>query len=320
MSVTLEEYVRLIEGTRAQMDYKIIKAPVKAVLPKFKGIKAVLFDVYGTLIASSVIDWEDLQAPNKTAHYIFKQVADEFDFTASLKKLNPDEKTDEILRKLFFKEMDKESNKFIKKGIEYPEVNMEIVWKNIVEKLIKRGYKYDESTYGNLNEFGFKVSFFQAFSMETKTFYPEVTETLKSLNGRGIKLGIVSNAQFFTIFDILRQLNLQSEEKINNLNELFEEKLTIFSFEYNESKPSTTLFKKAFAACKKKGIREEEIAFVGNDLLKDIWTAKQASSSIKTILFAADKNGLKLRKKDKRCRDVKPDAVITSMDQLLNIV
>lgn len=320
MDTNLKEYVALIENTRSQILYKIIKPNIRAVLPKFKGIKAVLFDVYGTLIASNVIDWEDLATPNKTANYVFKQVTDEFGFADSLKKINPGEKPEETLRRLFFEKMNEERNKIKKRGIEVPEVDIEIVWKNIVETLIKKGYSYNKFYYGNLSEFGFKVAFFQAFSMETKIFYPNTTETLRKLKKMGLKLGIVSNAQFFSIFDILRQLNQQTDKKINNLNELFEEKLIIFSFELNEAKPSTALIKKALAECKRKGIKEEEIIMVGNDLLKDIWVTKQASDKVKAILFAADRNGVKLRKDDKRCKGLKADAIITSMDQLLEIV
>ena len=39
--------------------------------------------------------------------------------------------------------------------------------------------------------------------------------------------------------------------------------------------------------------------------------------TVKKVLFAGDRRSLRLREGDARCRDCRPDAVITQLDQLM---
>ena len=61
-----------------------------------------------------------------------------------------------------------------------------------------------------------------------------------------------------------------------------------------------------------------ETVYVGNDMLNDIYCARQAGC--KTVLFAGDQRSLRLRENDERCLAIQPDAVITSLSQLVEII
>ena len=69
---------------------------------------------------------------------------------------------------------------------------------------------------------------------------------------------------------------------------------------------------------KNHGIALEETVYVGNDMLNDIYCAKQAGC--KTVLFAGDQQSLRLRENDERCLAIEPDAVVSSLSQLLEIL
>jgi putative hydrolase of the HAD superfamily len=49
-------------------------------------------------------------------------------------------------------------------------------------------------------------------------------------------------------------------------------------------------------------------------MLKDIWCAAQAG--FKTALFAGDRRSLRKREDDERCKNHRPDAVVTELAQI----
>jgi putative hydrolase of the HAD superfamily len=53
-------------------------------------------------------------------------------------------------------------------------------------------------------------------------------------------------------------------------------------------------------------------------MLNDVYCANKAGCQ--TILFAGDKRSLRMRENDERCLAIKPDAVITSLAQLSEII
>jgi putative hydrolase of the HAD superfamily len=85
-----------------------------------------------------------------------------------------------------------------------------------------------------------------------------------------------------------------------------------------EAKPSTYLFEKVLKRLERMGIPAEETLYVGNDMLNDIYAAQQLG--LLTVLFAGDKRSLRLRRDVPQCAGVHPDAVITDLSQLLNLL
>lgn len=65
-------------------------------------------------------------------------------------------------------------------------------------------------------------------------------------------------------------------------------------------------------------LRPDQAVYIGNDLRNDIWTARQAGPRIG--LFAGDRRSLRWRKDDSRSLDLKPDALITVLDQIAELI
>ena len=123
-------------------------------------------------------------------------------------------------------------------------------------------------------------------------------------------MGIISNAQFYTPCLFKHFLGAD----VRTLG--FADDLTIYSFKTGRGKPSLYLFQLARAKLQARGLKTKRVLFVGNDMLNDIYPAQQVG--FQTALFAGDQRSLRLRPDDPRCVNLKPDVVITDLDQLLD--
>jgi putative hydrolase of the HAD superfamily len=101
-----------------------------------------------------------------------------------------------------------------------------------------------------------------------------------------MRLGILSNAQFYTPIDLTLYLRDQTGNEIDDMGELFDPELIFYSFEYAMAKPSRLLFRKLFDALYELQVLPSQTVFVGNDLAADIRPAGEAG--MKTALFTGD--------------------------------
>ncbi len=143
---------------------------------------------------------------------------------------------------------------------------------------------------------------------------PGVSDLFKSLRGRNLETGIISNSQFYTPLAFEALIHQPLEELGLNPN------LLHWSFEEHLKKPSLSFYegfldrlKKAFPDAK-----PAEVLFAGNDMLKDIYPA--STLGMRTALFAGDKRSLKWRREDERCRTLTPDLVITDLIQITECI
>jgi putative hydrolase of the HAD superfamily len=134
---------------------------------------------------------------------------------------------------------------------------------------------------------------------------PGALETIQKLHAHGFKLGIVSNAQFYTPL-ILEALFGQSIEALG-----FEKELCVWSYKELRAKPDIRLFQ---------GLETDfnKTLYVGNDMLNDIWTATQAGC--RTVLFAGDNRSLRRREQDSRCKKLIPTAIVDDLRQITEMV
>ncbi len=143
---------------------------------------------------------------------------------------------------------------------------------------------------------------------------PGAADCLSELSRRGFTLGIVSNAQPFTLplVEDLIGADLADESKAGGR---FDLDLCVFSYRYRQAKPSPRLFDALVASLGRRGIGPGEALYVGNDMLNDVWAASRAG--LKTAWFAGDARSCRPRDDDPRCHGLSPDAVITAWNQLL---
>jgi putative hydrolase of the HAD superfamily len=267
---------------------------IEAELNKLEGIRAVLFDIYGTLFVSGSGD-VGTAAATDTAEAL-TQALRASGFEGDLKNAGTNGKAmikEEILE---LHEAARDA------GVDSPEVEIRYIWQRIIDSL-------------NLDGTGDVEQLAVEYECRVNPVYPMpgCIDTLQAIKAKQLTLGIVSNAQFYTplLFSAF------FDQTVAELG--FDPDCCIWSFKELKAKPSADLFPKAAKFLEKNhGVNLSETVYVGNDMLNDIYTAKQAGC--KTILFAGDKRSLRLRENDERCKDLKPDAVITSLDQLKGII
>lgn len=142
---------------------------------------------------------------------------------------------------------------------------------------------------------------------------PGFQAILDTLKAEHFRLGIISNAQFFTptLFKVLSGKSLESLG--------FDEGGCLWSYRLLEAKPSIALYQKSAVYWEfVHGINPGEVLYVGNDLLNDIWPAQKVG--FKTALFAGDARSLRMHESDARIAGVEADLVITELNQMVAAV
>lgn len=289
------------------INLKEIEPVYTGVEPDYKrdaSIKAIVFDIYGTLLVSASGDIEQalmsenilkeaLESANITLNTedenALKHILDDFEYTIQV--CHQSSRNNDI---------------------PYPEIDILTIWEIVLLHARRK----------NLVSFGDDMDTMRmtcVFEFMSNRVYPmpNMKEVINKLWDKKIPLGIVSNAQFYT--PVVMNYFLHQNYTLNEFIEGFQKDLSVFSYKLGKGKPDTYLFNELIDPLKKSyGLRPDEVLFVGNDMLKDIYTSKQLG--FKTVLFAGDQRSLRWRKEDRRVNGLKPDHVITDLTQLLEIV
>lgn len=282
---------------------KILK-PLKTniqdcLLPKTTNIKAILFDIYGTLFISSSGDIG-----------IHGNLDTSFLFADTLKKsgvkfIATKIKVGEQASKLYSYFIEQSHKKSKTKGIKFPEVKIENIWKSLLLKLIKEDLIKEQNF--SLDQLKYIAALYES-QINNAWPMPNLKKILLFLKNKSYKLGIISNAQFYTPY--LFEAFLK-----RNLNELgFSNNLITYSYKTGIGKPDLFMYKKSKKSLQEQGINTSETLYIGNDMLKDIYPANKVG--FKTVLFAGDKRSLRLREETKECKNLKADYTITNLNQL----
>ncbi len=258
---------------------------VAARLVPLPDVRAVLFDIYGTLFISAAGDiGTGLAVDGDSA------------FKAALEAVGlPPKGGAELLTRA----IEAEHARKRAAGIDHPEVDIVAIWATVLERL---GLSASEATLRRLAlEYELRVN--PVWPM------PGLAETIDALRRRGLRLGVVSNAQFFTplLFPAFLGRSLEALG--------FDPALCFYSWRVGIAKPSRRLYDLAAAELTRQGIEPRRVLYVGNDRRNDIWPADRVG--FRTGLFAGDARSLRLREDDPRCRDVQPTCVFKSLPQIL---
>ncbi len=249
-------------------------------------VRAVLFDVYGTLFISGSGDVAVLE----------ENVQGER-LASLLRRHGVDEDPEEV-RKRFFARIRSTHERLRGEGVDYPEVIIEDIWEEVL------GVSSTEHA--------------REFALEYESMFnpvwpmPHLVELLNSLRTLKLIMGIISNAQFFTPL-LFRAFIGSSLDEIG-----FHQELALYSYMHGYAKPSPFLFEKARETLEKQGIAATDALFVGNDMLNDIFAPGRAG--FQTALFAGDRRSLRLRTDDPRCREVRPDLTVIDLFELSEII
>ena len=277
-----------------------METEISTKLIPLQGIRAVLFDIYGTLIISGSGDIGAGNAEND--EQAFRSALHEIGISAQ--HLSPKIRGTELYEQAIRQTHEHRRQE----GIEFPEVDIVDIWRQVLNAL-PQGVLAAEITPAQLHTLAVE------YECRINPVWPmsHLAQTLVMLQEHGLVLGIVSNAQFYT--PLLFEAFLKATpEQLG-----FDSRYCAFSYQWLEAKPSVRLYQRVLESlASERGIEPQEALYVGNDRLKDIWPA--ARLGCKTALFAGDKRSLRLRKGDERCHAIDPDVVIKDLRQLKTIL
>jgi len=252
-------------------------------------IKAVIYDIYGTIINQEVGDLENSLSKKEKLLKSFSRLKDKYNLSVSPEKLYG----------LFTAFIGQDHKEKKKQGKKFPEVKIEEIWRKILDTI---GKEYDKG-------FLFEIAHQHNNFTGSKRLYKKAAKTLKQLKQKGIKIGIISNAQFYTEIDLTELLKEKID--IDSMYDIFDRNLVFYSFKLGVSKPNPKAFRLLKKELEKKGITPQETIYVGNDTLKDIETANK--NGFKSCLFE------NIETKHKKTKET-PDFKIKDHKELLKLI
>ncbi len=263
------------------------------------GIRAVLFDIYGTLVISASGDIGLGGEHNEEEAFRQALAAADLAVTNHDCGLSGPDLLKQTIRAFHAERKTA--------GIEYPEVEIRQIWRNCLARLL------------DLDPAALEQGLIERVAVEYECRVnpvwpmPGLAATLSALRNRGLVLGIVSNAQFYTPLLFNAFLN-------HSLEELgFDLRSSAFSFRLLEAKPSTRIYEEPLANLRlDHGIEPDQVLYVGNDMRNDIWPAQRCGC--RTALFAGDERSLRLRDDDPKIAGTKPDRMITELRQITDSI
>ncbi|MGM0444687.1 MAG: HAD family hydrolase [Fibrobacterota bacterium] len=275
-------------------------------------IKAVIFDVYGTLVDY----WHGgVEGPEYKARYlqsVFRRTAEYFGFTETLRTINPAMAPEKTLFDFYHNLIGMKHEEMHKKNRSFPEIQIEDIWGIILSILENNGY-VRTGYIGDVSkeDAALCMAYYYNFFALGRGLFPYVTDALKGLEDKNIRVGILSNAQFYTPLDLTFFLRHQSDGRIMDINEVFDVDLSFFSYVYGVAKPSELLFDRLTSALHEVQIDPGEALFVGNDLELDIMAG--AAAGLKTGLFTGRRESTYYHGRE---REVVPDITFSSYADL----
>lgn len=317
MPKTLMEYAEWL-AQRDDLIWPIVPpcVPRKAV-PSIKplpGIKAVTWNVYGTLLRITDGDLLLLPAQEVRMQVALEKTIQEFNMWQSMTR-----KSGAPWQHLFtqYKEVLEEMQLTVpaKKG-DIGQVSTTKIWRKLISRLEQKQYEYDLDFYGDPDEYSEKVAFFFHSCLQGVAAMDKAAAVVKAVADAGLDQGLLADGQSFTLTQLLRAF--QATTKLPPLSRLFAAECVVVSFDVGVKKPSRTLFATAVEAFAKRGLEPAEVLYVSNRWPDDLTVAKQ--TGFRTALFAGDKNSLQASAPELLTSDLRPDRLLTELTQIRNLL
>jgi putative hydrolase of the HAD superfamily len=259
-------------------------------------VDAVLFDIYGTLLISGS---GDIGGGDQAARV--KAIA------AALQAVGlPLQAPPDAALAVWHAEIERQHQQARQAGIDFPEVDILDVWRGALAVWMAQGWIPATDVDVAVLAVEFEVRANPVWPM------PGMLPTLKALRDAGKTLGVISNAQFFTL-GTFPALVGQTPDQLG-----FEPDLQFYSYRYGQAKPGRMLYELAVAALRRRGIPPGHVLYVGNDMRNDV--APAARCGFRTAWFAGDARSLRRRQGDPHCAGFAADVTVTQLSDVIYCV
>ncbi|HQX53678.1 MAG TPA: HAD family hydrolase [Planctomycetaceae bacterium] len=315
MSQSLAEYADHLDERRLIWPKvpapKVITAnPYAKPLP---GIRAVLWDVYGTLLRVSDGRFTLFPDDEVRLQIALDKTIHEFNMWNHMyRKPGPPWQS---MIGLYKSVTERQSMLAAPRG-DVTEVNLVETWRAIIERLFEKEYHFDEDLYGDLDEFSEKVAYFFHCCLQATEARAGAVQAMTDIAANEMQQGFLADGQSFTLVQTLRALAIQGP--LPPLYELFRPQTLILSHNLGVKKPSRSLFTVAVDQLRSLGIQAQEILHISCRLKTDLVPARAAG--MKTALLVAEKSGLEVDTAILKDPSKKPDRLLTDLSQLYNVL
>lgn len=316
MPLSLAEYAESLDQRNLIWPQVPAPTPVKArpTLAPLPDVKAVLWDVYGTLLRTPDGAFTLFPEPELRLHVALEKTIQEFNMWNSMyRKPGPPWQSliqqyrdyAERLRMLPTK----------RKG-DFTDVNLVHIWRAVLDRLFDKDYTYDSATLGDADELSEKIAWFFHRNLQATIARPGALEAITELAERGVLQGVFADGQPFTLLQLTRDLQRQGLSKA--IYEFFPAGRNLLSWKMGIRKPSQSLYQQAIMQLQDSGVQPHEILHISCRLQTDLVPAKAAG--LKTALLAAEKTGLEAASKFIKDPQTRPDRLLTEMSQITAII
>ncbi len=313
---TLQEYAEWLDERKLLWPAPPKRVPVKAkaYTEPLVGIRGVAFNIYGTLLRIS--DGElFLRHPQDVRMEIaLEKTIKEFGMWNSMTRQPGAPWKGMLVR--YERALDEQRLSTTHGPGEIPEADSVQIWIKMVRLLEHKEYSYDVAQYGPLEQFSEKIAYFFHSNLQGLEAEEGALASLTGLFQAGMRVGLVADAQRFTLVQMLRAFRQQGT--LRSLDELFDPALVTLSYREGVRKPSRSLYEHAVERYRRMGIAASQVLAVGTRIREDLAIAKEVG--MRTALLAADRTSLAAEKEDLADPELRPDRLLTSLTQLREIV
>jgi FMN phosphatase YigB (HAD superfamily) len=315
MPKTIQEYADWLDGRGLIWPQPPPVDPPKATpaVKPLPGIRAVTWDVYGTLLRISDGELLHVHPQRLRMQIALEKTVEEFKMWSSMYR------TPEPPWEYMFRQYEKELERRRLAGTgrvgDVPEVNSAEVWRKLLGQLQDKDYQYDSSFYGDMDEFAEKVAYFFHISLQGVEAAPSALAALTAVTATGRLQTLLADAQPFTLVQMLRALKAQGT--LPPAGGLAIESAGL-SFREAVRKPSRTLFRACLDRLAERGIEPREVLHVSSRIRDDIAIARQLG--MRTALYAGDTLSLRATREELKNQELRPDRLLTDLVQVTEIL
>lgn len=274
----------------------------KTKLRPLEGIKCVAFDFYGTMFISGVGDIGIDEEQQETYQQIFEEALEQTGI--NVLQVTPGKMGLQQFKETIIRHKSQKKDE----GIEYPEPNIIDVWQEVLASLTELNYIEGPVTEQSAVRFAVEYE----FNANKIWPIPKLEAILSDLLDRKLKLGIISNSQFYTPLAFEALIGKSTDEFG------FDHDLQKWSYVHGVKKPSLNFYQTFVQELPNKKLNPHEVLYIGNDLFKDIIPASKLE--MKTGLYVGDRRSIRHDMKDLSKTKYKPDLIINDLHQIANCI
>jgi FMN phosphatase YigB (HAD superfamily) len=315
MALTLEQYATYLDtrGLPWPAPPEVERAKAKAHLIRLPDIRAVTWNIYGTLLAISGGELYFEHPVKFIMEVALDKTIQEFKMWGSMSR-KPGQPADYL--KQIYGNLLAEQSTLPAGGEKHPEISAERLWEAFIRKLLQKEYQFDAGFYGSLNEFSRKVAYFFHASLQGTACYPGSARALRHVKEAGLAQGLIADAQCFTLVQL--QCCLSRQDTTAKVDDLIDADLRACSYELRARKPSERLFRHLLTALADRHITPSQVLHIGSRAALDIAPARRLG--MRTALFAGDKASLQATREQMKETPTRPDVLLTELCQIADVV